>query len=206
MDETEDAPGHFAEQERNAGACDERLAGSLFNAVEVVLGRVFETRQKRLAEVLRRHEDWVGVKAHLTERIRPREVVADRPLGFEDAQSAHVVVSAQERDIRVEEFRQNPDVQLEDLLARGERGRHELLCDLTHQLVEATLVEEGTLAGGLGGDLAEQAAEGLHDGELSLGPDTTVASDNERPDDLAADELDGLDENAPLDVADGPGE
>jgi hypothetical protein len=91
-------------------------------------------------------------------------------------------------------------------LARGGRRRHQAFGYLRDQLVKASLMEKYSFAGRLGGDFAEESAEGSDDGDLALGPHTTVTSDNQRADNFPIQQLDGLNEYTPLSFGNRPGE
>ena len=111
-----------------------------------------------------------------------------------------MVVAPKEGHVGVEELRQHARRPAKHLFTVVEGGRHQSYGDLTDQLVQPSLVQEGAFARRLGGDLAEQSAEGPSDGDLSLGPDATVSRDDEGADDIAVQQLDRVNEYTPFSI------
>jgi hypothetical protein len=207
VDESEHTPGGVAEQQGNGRPHHDVELGApaFFDAVHVLVAGVVQTGEIGLTEVFGRHKEGVCVKAHFAQRIGTDKVGAGRPLGLQNAETPDVVVAAQKGDVGVEKLGQHPGRPGERLRPGGGRRRHQAFGDLAHQFIQATLVEENTFAGGLGGHLAKESAEGFHNGKLALAPHPTVARHEERPHDLTTHQFDGLNEDSPLGVLDRPG-
>ncbi len=84
------------------------------------------------------------------------------------------------------------------MVVRGRR--HESLRHLADELVQTTLVQQDAFTRGERRDLAEDAAEGSGERTLTLGPRATVARHDQGSDDLAVEQLNGVDEDSPFDV------
>ena len=77
---------------------------------------------------------------------------------------------------------------------------------MTDQLVETTLVKKHAFTGRLGRDLAKETTKGTDNGDLALGPDPPVAGDQQGADNLAVEQFNRLDQDAPFGTRNGPGE
>ncbi len=200
VQEAEDAPCGVGHEQRHSRAPNQLHAGPLLDPLEVLvwsggLGQV------GLLEVPHRLEDRVGVKRDLAEGVGNHHL-ANGPFRLEDAEPACVVVASKERDVCGEELGQHAARPAQDILTRARGGRHETLCDLRDQLVQTLLVQQCALARGERRDVAQQSAKRLCERPLPARPRTTLTCDDQGTLDVAALDLDRLDQHAPRDAAD----
>ena len=145
MQETEDAPRFIVHEKWHRGTTDSLNTGRGLNASEVVLG-LFDAGQERATEIPRRHENWVGVKGHLSQWVGVGLIFTNGPLGLENAETAFEVIATNKGDVGAEELGEFARRPVEGLLASLGRGRHEVLGDTGHQFVETLLMQKATLA------------------------------------------------------------